>query len=213
MQIGRFTASNFYTMLNKPAIILILAMFQLSAYAQQTYRIDVKKSKILWSNRQTMGGHYGYLLFNSGNLNYTPGGEPADGAFSLDMNSIRSTDHTEAAANQKVDKELRTEGFFAVDRYPAAIMNVKQIVRMGNPATFKVTGDLTIKGITNAIEFMAAIKKNENTVNVIADLKIHRIKWNIGLRPQTNSWDLLSTLKDKLIDDEIKVSLNLVFNK
>ena len=200
-------------MLNKPAIILILAMFQLSTYAQQTYQLDVKKSKILWSNRQAMGGHYGYLLFNSGSLNYTPGGEPADGMFSLDMNSIRSTDHAQAAANQKVDKELRTEGFFAIDRYPAATMNVKQIARMGNPTTFKVMGDLTIKGIKNSIEFIAVIKKNENTVNVVAELKVHRLKWNIGVKPQPNSWDVLSTLKDKLIDDEIQVSFNLVFNK
>jgi polyisoprenoid-binding protein YceI len=212
MQIDRFATSNLYAMLNKPVIVLILAMFQLSAYAQQTYRIDVKKSKILWSNRQTMGGHYGYLLFNSGSLNYTSGGEPANGSFSLDMNSMRSTDHTQATANQKVDKELRTEGFFAVDRYPGATMNVKQIVRMG-AETYKVTGDLTIKGITNPIEFMAAIQKNENAVNVMADLKIHRLKWKIDLQPERNSWDLFSAVKESFINDEIQVSLNLVFNK
>jgi polyisoprenoid-binding protein YceI len=200
-------------MINKPVMILVIALFQLSAYAQQTYQLDIKKSKILWDARHTMGSHYGYLLFNSGSLNYSPGGEPVSGTFSMNMNSIRSTDHTSAAANQKVDNELRTENFFAVDKYPAATMNVKQIVRVGNSTNFNVTGDLTIKGITNAIQFTAAIKETGNLIYVTAGLKIDRVKWNIDHQPKSNSWDPFAAIKDKAIADEIPLSISLVFNK
>ena len=188
-------------------------MFQLSAYAQKTYQLDIKKSKILWNARKTMGGHYGYLLFNSGSLNYSAAGEPADGQFSMDMNSMSATDDATPAGNQKVNKELKTEGFFAMSRYPAATMSVKQIVRVGNSTTFKVNGYLTIKGITNPIEFTAAIKEKGNTINATAELEIHRLKWGIDLQPERNSWDLFSAVKSKIIADEIAVSLNLVFNK
>lgn len=200
-------------MIKKPAIVLLLAMLQLAAYAQQTYQLDIKKSKILWNARKTMGGHYGYLLFNSGRLNYSPSGEPANGVFSLNMNSMRSTDHDKAADNQKVDERLKTEGFFAMARYPAATMNVKQIVRIGKSINFKVAGDLTMKGITNPIEFTAVILEKRNTINVTAELKIDRIKWNIDLQTDPKSLNYFAAMESKLITDEIAVSLNLVFNK
>jgi polyisoprenoid-binding protein YceI len=199
-------------MINKPAIILFLTMFHLAAYAQQTYRLDAKKSKILWNTRNTLGGHNGYLLFNTGNLNYSAMGEPTDGSFSMDMNSIRSTDHAVAAENQKTDKELRKPGFFDIEKHPGAIMNVKQINATGKAGIYKVSGDLTIKGITNPIDFEAAIRKKGNTVIAKADLEIHRLKWNIDLQPEPKTWDFFSAVKDKMIADEIVISLNLVFN-
>jgi polyisoprenoid-binding protein YceI len=200
-------------MIKKPAIALLLALFQFVAYGQQTYQLNVKKSKILWNTRQTMGAHFGSLLFNSGSLNYSAAGEPSDGSFTMDMNSIRSADHADAAANQKVDKELRTPGFFDVPRYPEANMNVKHIARIDNTITYKVTGDLTIKGITNPIEFTSTIKKDGNIITIIAKLDIHRLKWNIDLQAQPKAWDFVAALKNQVIADEIQISLNLVFNQ
>ncbi|SDE34364.1 Polyisoprenoid-binding protein YceI [Mucilaginibacter pineti] len=187
-------------------------MFQLAANAQQTYQLDIKKSKILWDARKTMGGHYGYLLFNSGSLSYSAGGEPMGAAFSLDMNSMKSTDHN-PDGNKKVDDRLKTDGFFATVKYPSAIINIKKIMRVGQSTTFKVAGELTMKGITNPIEFTAIIKKKGNIVNAAAETKIDRVKWHIDFQPKPKSWDFIAALTDKIITDEIGVSLNLVFTK
>jgi hypothetical protein len=59
---------------------------------------------------------------------------------------------------------------------------------------------------------VAAIRKKGNTVIAKADLEIHRLKWNIDLQPEPKAWDFFSAVKDKMIADEIVVSLNLVFN-
>jgi polyisoprenoid-binding protein YceI len=199
-------------MKNKPAIFIVLLLLQFSAYAQQTYQLDIKKSKISWK-LQTMGSHYGYLLFNSGSLNYSASGQPVTGTFSMDMNSIKSIDHSLEAANQKVDKELRTEAFFNIEKYPAATMVVKQIIPAGNATTYKIKGDLTIKGITSPIDFTAVINTKGNAITATGNLMIGRARWNIDHHPEPQNWDFLVNLKDKIIANDISISLNLVFNK
>ncbi|MGZ3755861.1 MAG: YceI family protein [Mucilaginibacter sp.] len=201
-------------MRTKVAILLTLLVFKLTAYAQQTYQLDVKKSKILWKAPQNMGNrHYGYLLFNSGSLNYSPAGAPVDGIFSLDMKSIKTIDLSLEAANLLADKRLKSENYFSSTKYPAALMKVKKIAKTANPLIFEVTGDLTIKGITNPVEFTATIKTMGDVINVTANAKIDRRKWNIDHYSNANPWDLLSAIQDNFLANQIPISLNLVFKK
>lgn len=208
-------------MINKRLIILLLFIIQASAYAQQAYQLDVKKSKILWNTRQTMGGHYGYLLFSSGTLIYSSAGQPSNGVFSMDMNSMRSEDHEKAADNQRVDKELRTPGFFDVDKYPTSTMRVSTITRVGQTNNYKVNGDLTIKGITNPIEFTASIKKNGEVITATAELVIDRLIWHIDLQSppaaKPKPWDfatnIKNSIKNKVMVGEVPITLKMVFTR
>ncbi|MES2276385.1 MAG: YceI family protein [Bacteroidota bacterium] len=200
--------------MKKTTVIILLAILQFTAYAQQTYQLDIKKSKVLWNNGHTMGGHYGYLLFNSGSLGYAPSGEPSDGTFSMDMNSVRSQDDKDVTGNLATDKAIKKPNFFDIAKYPEAFMTIKQITRIDQTTSYKVSGDLTIKGITNPIVFTAIIKKAGNSLNVMADTKIHRLKYHIDMQEQPKKeWDFLSAIKNEVVDDEIAISLKLVFNK
>lgn len=203
-------------MMKKFLIALILVTTQMGAFAQQDYQLNVKKSKVFWNNQKKMGGHYGYLLFNSGTLNYSSAAKPLSGVFSMNMNSIRSTDHDTEAANQKVDKELRTEDFFAVEKHPTATIDVKKIQGTTDPELFKVQGNLMIKGITNPVEFVAKIVRKENTVTVTAETLIDRLKWNIHANPPASKvsvWDFGTVLKNKIMSEDIAITLNLVFER
>lgn len=194
----------------KPILILLLLLLQLTAKAQQTYQLDIKKSKLFWKSPKTMGkGHFGYLLFSFGNLNYSPAGQPVSGFFSIDMNTLNSTDRKTAKDKKEVDDLLKNKDFLAVDQFPTTVMNVKQIIRTNQPNVFKVKGDLTIRGITNPIEFLATIKKSGNAIRVTGEIKVDRIKWNIHHQPKT--WDPIAALKDKVIADEFPVTLDLYF--
>src|SRR6478752_1802937 len=122
-----FAITNQQFMINKIKIILLLALIQFSAQAQQRYQLDTKKSRILWKV-ETVGRHSGYLLFNKGTLDYSPTGEPSTGDFTMDMKSIRSTDRPTATGRQEIDKELTTTGFFDTGVYPAATMSVIRII-------------------------------------------------------------------------------------
>lgn len=192
---------------------MLLALLQLGAYAQQTYHLNTQQSKVLWDARKTMGGHYGYILLSSGSLNYSATGEPVDGTFTLDMNSMHSTDHTSAADNQKVDNKLKTPQFFNMDKYPTATMNVKQISRIGQSALYKIAGDLTIKGITNPVVFEATIVKRGKLFNVSANTTVNRVKWHINVQESAQSWNPLTAFQNTMIADEIGISLALMLNE
>lgn len=198
-------------------IILLVGVIYLPVLAQQkdgaqgiVYQLDVKKSKLFWTAPKNR--HNGFILFNSGTLNFTIG-RPNRGTFSINMNSMRTTDEASAAGRKNVDDKLRSEDFFAVSRYSTATMLVKQILPEQNPATYKVSGELTIKGVTQPIEFTTIMKQNGNTIIATANINISREKWNINHQPQPTPWDFVARIKDNLVDDEISVSLKLVFAK
>jgi polyisoprenoid-binding protein YceI len=199
-------------MLLKPTLtLLLLIMLQITGSAQPVYKLDIQKSKMQWNTGKVMGGHSGYLFFSSGSLSYSPGGQPLSGSFSLNMNSMRSTDRSEAD-NQKTDATLRTEAFFHAEKYPAATIEVRKIARIGTTNTYKVNGDLTIKGITNPIVFTASIITNGNTANITGNVDIHRSMWNIDHKPQTTTaMTFLSDIGGQATD--IHVSLDLILSK
>lgn len=203
-------------MIHKATTTLVLMMMLRTIACTQpfqtSWQLDVQKSKVLWNTGKMMGGHYGYFLFQSGNLEYSVTGEPVRGTFNMDMNSIRTTDNPEEAGRKKKDAELRGNDFFASDQYPVATMVVKKITRIGSSADYRVAGDLTIKGITKPIEFTATINTKNNTSHITASVDISRQLWNIHSKPQTISMDFLSGIKEKIVPD-IHVSLDIVMNQ
>ncbi|HZG23517.1 MAG TPA: YceI family protein, partial [Chitinophagaceae bacterium] len=138
---------------------------------------------------------------------------PTGGQFSINMNSMRSTDESSAADGKKVDDELRSEGFFAVSKYPAATMVVSRIRPEPNSTTFRVYGELTIKDVTRPIEFTTIMNQQGNTITARAILNINRENWNINLQQEPKSWNIFDSMKGHLVDNDIPVTLDLVFTK
>lgn len=175
------------------------------------YQLDVKKSKLFW--KAPGNKHNGFILFNSGTLSHVTAGWPTQGTFIINMNSMRSTDETTDAGRKKVDDELRSEGFFAVSKYPVATMVVNKILPEANGTTYKVYGELMIKNIIKPVEFTTVMKLNDGTFTATANMNINRKKWNINHQPQATPWDFIALVKDNFVDDEIPISLELVFTK
>ena len=199
-------------------IIMLAGVIYFPVLAQQikdtqdaVYQLDVKKSKLFW--KAPKNRHNGFILFNSGTLSNFTAGRPTRGTFSINMNSMMSTDEASAAGRKNVDDKLRSEDFFAVSRYPTATMLVKQILPEQNTATYKVSGELTIRGVTNPIEFTTIMRQHGHMVMATAKTSISREKWHINHQQQPSPWDFVARVKDDLVDDNIPVSLELVFTK
>jgi polyisoprenoid-binding protein YceI len=206
--------------MKKTILILCLCVIQLGGYAQQnkgavTYQLDVKQSKLFWKGTKTVGSkHFGFLRFNSGWLRTNAAGLLNDGVFTMDMKTITSTEHETAAANEKINNELKGSGFFEVAKYPSAVITVISIRPTEQAGKFKVEGNLTIKKITHPIVFTATIKPAATGLTANASLSIDRVKWGIHETSAVSATDqFFSNLKDKLIADEIPISLTLVFVK
>jgi polyisoprenoid-binding protein YceI len=205
-------------MIYKTAIALLFTMMLLSVTCtgklQPGWQLDVQKSKVTWSTaKNMMGGHYGYFLFQSGNLEYSDAGEPVKGTFLMDMNSIRTTDNPTEAGNRKKEGEMRLPQFFDTDKHPVAIMEVKTIARIGTSKNYQVSGDMTIKGITQQITFTATIDTKSSTSHITAAIDISNRLWEIGDKFHDQArLDSLTAVKETLVT-YIHVSLDITMKK
>jgi polyisoprenoid-binding protein YceI len=200
-------------MIYKTSAILILTMMLLAAACpeklSQGWQLDVQKSKVLW-NTDIMGRHSGYFLFQSGNLQYSPAGEPVKGTFHMDMNSIRTTDNPTEAGNKKKEAEMRLPQFFDSDKHPLATMEVKKITRIDSSMNYHVAGDLTIKRITQPIEFTATINTKGNSSHITASVDLSHQLWDLDQKTQDkHRVDSLSAIREKLVP-YVHVSLDII---
>ena len=108
------------------------------------------------------------------------------------MNTITCTDLKDDGYNQKLVGHLKSDDFFGVDKYPTANFKVTKSTSFKNGKA-TLTGNLTIKGITQKISFEVTKIKNVFTAN----LDIDRSKYNV--RYGSNSF--FDSLGDAAIDD------------
>jgi polyisoprenoid-binding protein YceI len=105
------------------------------------------------------------------------------------------------------DAHLRSEDFFAVEKFPAIIFRSTSIVPKGQ-GVFEVTGDLTMRGITRQVVIpisylgMATDPWGNQKIAFEGELTLNRkdygLNWNAAL--ETGGF---------LVGDEVKVSLSI----
>jgi polyisoprenoid-binding protein YceI len=92
------------------------------------------------------------------------------------------------------DAHLRSPDFFDVERYPDIVFRATDVARAG--ASFKVTGDLTIRDVTRAVTFdvelegivtgMSGARHLGLTARTSIDREDWGLTWNVGL--ETGGW-------------------------
>ena len=162
--------------------------------------IKVEKSKVVWKGYKVTGSHQGVIAIKSGHLNFNEG-KLNGGNFIIDMSTITSTD-LEGEYKGKLEGHLKSDDFFGVEKYPTASLIFTKVKSISKNS-YKVTGDLTIKGKTEIISFNLSI--NENKANV--SLKIDRTKFDV----RYGSTSFFDGLKDKAIYDEFDLVADLEF--
>ena len=113
-----------------------------------------------------------------------------------------------AGGSIKVVNGLVTGGEFTIDMTTIKDLDLEpgSGQDLGN---YSITGDLTIKGITNSINFPAQITVSENGVSTSAkaSFQIDRSKWNVKFGSTNFFEDLVG---DKIISNEIDIELDFV---
>ena len=158
-------------------LTVIFLMSFLVIKAQDTFKADISKSNLNWIGEKVSGMHTGEIKLKSGQL-MIKGDQLISGIFEIDMSSITCTDIAEKEMNQKLVGHLKSEDFFGVEKYPTAKLTIKKPVDFVKGVGI-VKGDITIKGVTNPIEFKAVLSKSANDVNFYSVIKIDRYKFNI----------------------------------
>ena len=172
-----------------------------------TYKVDAAKSTMLWNGKKVTGEHSGNIKVKDGAF-VVDGNKVTGGEFTFDMNSITDTDITDATYNAKLLTHLKSDDFFSTAKHPTSTFKITKVIPKGGDL-YDVTGNMTIKGITNAVTFPATVKVTPTGISADGKATIDRTKYDI----RYGSKSFFESIGDKAIHDDFTVEMKLVANK
>lgn len=186
-------------------VLLFIVFFGLTVgitNGQDKLAADTSKTTLAWLGEKVTGQHTGTIKLQSGWLNWQDN-KIVSGEFTIDMGSIK-----ESNRNAMLERHFKSDDFFSVEKYPTAVL-----VLTGSDSfekgTAVVKGTLTIKGITNPIEFKSNVQKKDDGLWFYSNIIVDRTKYNI----KYGSGSFFDNLGDKVIYDEFKVKVALFVKK
>jgi K(+)-stimulated pyrophosphate-energized sodium pump len=179
---------------------------KISVLTDGTYALNTDSSTIAWIGKKVTGQHNGTVNIKAGKI-VIENRTPMSASFEIDMSSIQATDlKDDKKAN--LENHLKSSDFFNTDSFAVSTFKAKEITKM-DANTYMVTGDLTIKGITNEINFPAVIRSEGSEIRAFATFNIDRTKFNIKF----GSKSFVEDIGDKAIYDEFTVKFNILTGK
>lgn len=175
------------------------------------YNVNPSQSTIDWLGIKPTGEHNGSIGIKEGEL-WMDGEILKGGSFKIDMNDIANNDLKDSPEYQtKLVNHLKSPDFFDVENHPYAkfeITDAEQVIDDSvSGKAYKIKGNLTITDITKNISFDADVVINEGLLTATApQFIIDRTDWGIKYK----SKKFFDDLKDKFINDEIGIKINLV---
>jgi len=187
----------------KTRIFTLVALFlvaTISTALAQSKKIDIAASTITWTGYKVTGQHEGTISLKEGSLTFEDN-KLVGGAFTMDMNSINTTDLS-GQGKEKLDGHLKSDDFFGVAKFPTANLTFKKVVETDDNV-YRVAADLTIKGNKSRVAFDIELESDTAETS----LKIDRTKFGIKYGSAT----FMDGLKDRAINDEFDLAVNLKF--
>ena len=127
----------------------------------------------------------------------------------IDMTTIQVVDITDPGPAASLKGHLESDDFFSVASFPEANIQMVRVEPIEGAAAdapnYKITGNLTIKGITHGIVFDARIDHTEGNIEGFADFAFDRAKFDVRF----GSGTFFQNLGDNLINDNINLKIRL----
>lgn len=190
-----------------PLLALIISPFSTVKDGATSYKVKTSESVVSWKAEKVTGAHEGTVALKNGNLDFTDG-VLTGGSFDIDMTTLITTD-LEGEWKAKLEGHLNSPDFFNTAQFPTANFAITRVVPKGTPGDYKVTGNLTIKGITKEIKFYTNAVEEGSVVKANAAITIDRTEFDI----RYGSGSFFDNLGDKTIYDEFFLNINLVAAK
>jgi len=187
-------------------LVVMLLGFNVTLSATE-YVVDKAASKVKWEAKKVTGQHNGSIAFSSGSIVGT-GNKISGGTFVIDMKTIANEDITDAGMKAKLMGHLASDDFFSIEKFPESKMVIKKVTLVSGDE-FKFLADLTIKGITNPVEFNAKVTVNGDKVNADGVITVNRTLFGI----KYGSGSFFQGLGDKMIYDDFTLAFSVVAQK
>jgi polyisoprenoid-binding protein YceI len=159
------------------------------------------KTFVDWSHVGTIAVDGNFLIAND---------KVAGGVIEIDFSEITVAEFADGTKEEYLLGHIRSEDFFFTDSFPTGsfeIVNVKELAGEGTNSL--VVGNLTLRGITNSIEFPANINLDNDGVSFEAPVfSIDRTKWGVKYHDREDA-SIAASLKEDLIDHSIELKFNV----
>lgn len=166
----------------------------------KSYELDLEKSTLGWEGSEGFAkivkSHNGTFAITKGSLAVKEN-QLVGGSFEIDINKMIVLDIKDEKSNAKLVKHLKSADFFEVEKFPKATFEVVSTEKAANDST-KVTGNLTLKGVTKSVAFPAKITVSDKGVLANAKFYINRKDWGMFYHSE-------ASLGDELIRPEVGI--------
>lgn len=194
----------------KKTYLLILAIIiggSFGAVNAQTYIADPGKTTILWEGKKVGGDHNGSIKLKSGEI-VMKDNMPVSGTVVIDMTSMTNADIENEGMRERLLNHLKSDDFFSVDKFPEAKFDITGSEINGN-GDIKITGNLTIKGITEPLDFITVPNASGNSAVFTGQIKIDRTLFDV----RYGSKKFFANIADSAIDDIFTLDYELYLEK
>jgi polyisoprenoid-binding protein YceI len=190
----------------KILISLVLASFMtmLGTNILAPVTISKSESSLAWKAKKVTGEHFGNIQLSDAKLDYQ-NNRIVGGSFVIDMTTIVVEDIKDEGSNKRLRDHLNSDDFFSVEKFKSASFKITE-AKSSNGSDYQITGDLTIKGITQSVTFPAKVSKTGNKITTTANIIFDRTKFDIKYR----SGNYFENLADRLIYDDVEMEVKLV---
>jgi polyisoprenoid-binding protein YceI len=182
--------------------------------AASPYVVDAASSIIEWVGSKPAGKHNGTIAISNGEV-YLNNGKIESGKFTINMNSITVLDLKAGDGKEDLEGHLKGLGkeedadhFFNTKKFPEGSFEITAVNTVDAQTT--VEGNLTLKGITKPVKFPATITLDGNKMTLSTEsFKINRTEWNVNYASKS----IFDDLKDKFVEDDIELKVNVTATK
>ena len=173
----------------------------------EKYVVDRKESVVTWKGSFALaskGQHAGYVYISEGELMIEKS-KLVGGKVEVDMSTLADDHH---GYDNNLVEHLKSPDFFDVKKFPSATFGISKIAP-ADGENIKITGNLTIKGITHEVTFPARIEIKGGTVTANGKVTIDRSQWDVRYQ----SVKFFDILADNAISDSIQFDMKIVAKK
>lgn len=178
------------------------------------YVVDSAASIIEWVGAKPTGKHNGTIAISNGEV-YLNNGKIESGKFTIDMTSITVLDLKAGDGKEDLEGHLKGLGkeedadhFFNTNKFPEGSFEITAVNTVDAQTT--VEGNLTLKGITKPVKFPATITLDGKKMTLSTEsFKINRTEWNVNYASKS----IFDNLKDKFVNDDIELTVNVTATK
>jgi len=181
-------------------VALLLLVGSITTFAQSTWKVDKAHSKVSFNITHLM------ISEVTGNFGDFDIEATADDAFADPSFTVEIKTASVDTDNERRDNHLRSDDFFGVEKFPSMSFKTTTVEKTGEK-TFKLIGELTIRGITNSVTL------NGKVNGVITNKRNEKLKAGIKI---TGVIDRLAFKVGEgfaALGDEVEMTINMEMNQ